>query len=82
MVRWPLMATADARTLIARAGGLHTRAGLAKRYGVSPQYMGKVTRHADFPDPIEIDEGTGRTGPVWFGDEADAYRRAHRRPLE
>lgn len=76
------MSTPDLRTQINRAGGLYTRAGLAKRYDVSQQYMGKVVRSDDFPEPIEVDDGLGRTGPLWLGAEADAHRLNHRRPLD
>lgn len=78
MLRLPFMA--DLRTMIARAGGLHTRAGLAKRWGVSQQYVGEAAKRDDFPAPIEVDGGELRSGPVWLASEADAWRRTPRRP--
>ena len=68
MVSSPAM---DARVYIDQAGGLYNQSGLAKRWGVTRQAVSKAVRRPDFPAPIPI-EGDGE---VWFGEEADAWRR-------
>jgi hypothetical protein len=63
------------RSLIDQAGGLHTRTGLAKRWGVSKTYVSEVVRREDFPRPITQVDGR----EVWTGEDADAWRRAPRK---
>lgn len=64
----------EVRASIERVGGLFNRAGLARRWGVSRQYVGKATAHPDFPPAIQIGGG----GEVWPADEADDWRKRHR----
>jgi hypothetical protein len=65
----------ELRSLIEQVGGLHSRAGLAKRWGVSPSYVSEVTARPDFPSPIVID---GRE--YWQGHLADDWRNTPRKP--
>ena len=65
---------------VQRAGGLFSRAGLAKRWSVSKAYVSEAVKHPDFPAPIEIDDGGERGREVWSGNEADTWRETPRRP--
>jgi predicted DNA-binding transcriptional regulator AlpA len=60
----------DLRRSIADAGGLWTRAGLAKRWGFTRQHVGTLTLREDFPSPIWVD---GKQ-EVWPANEADAWK--------
>lgn len=66
----------DLRRSIEAAGGLYTRAGLARRWAVSRTIVGEYALKADFPQPIKVD---GKQD-VYAGNEADAWRAANIRP--
>lgn len=63
------------------AGGLATKAGLAKRWGVTQTMIGKYVRRDGFPTAIKVNDGT-RDRDVWLVGEADAWFTDHRRPTE
>ncbi len=71
------LATMDElRRDISQAGGLHSKTGLARRWGVSKTYISQAVQHPDFPEPVtEID---GRE--VWAGVAADTWRNTPRKP--
>jgi hypothetical protein len=66
--------TSDVREQVVRvieeAGGLHSVADLAKRWGVSRARAHELTLSADFPDPLVY---VGKSA-LYLGNEADAYR--------
>ena len=60
---------------IREAGGLHTAAQLAERWGLTPQAVSAMARrNHDFPEPILI---VGRVR-LYAGNEAEDWR-AHRK---
>lgn len=65
----------DLRRSIEAAGGLCTRAGLARRWGVSRTIVGAWVLQPGFPVPIKVD---GKQD-VWPASEADAWRVANQR---
>lgn len=67
------------RAVIDEAGGLHTRAGLARRWGVSKTYVSDVVTRDDFPEPATYIDADPRH-PAWAGKDADAWRAEPRRP--
>lgn len=73
MVR--LRKMSNLRRDITAAGGLYTRAGLAKRWGVSRQAVGEMIAQGGFPVSIDIDGGRTQ---VWLATEADAWRNQQR----
>jgi hypothetical protein len=62
----------DLRRAIVQAEGLYTRAGLARRWGVSRTIVGKWTRSPDFPEPAAWVDARYE---VWSALEADAWRQ-------
>ena len=64
------------RAAIERAGGLHGRAGLARRWGVSKTYVSEAVARHDFPAPVTMIDGR----EVWAGIEADEWRGTTRKP--
>lgn len=65
----------DLRRMVADAGGLYSRAGLARRWNLSRTAVGNMTVESSFPSPVYVDG----TKEVWLACEADAWR-ADRRP--
>ncbi len=66
----------ELRAYITQAGGLHTLAALAKRWGVSRQRAKELEQHPDFPTPVLV---IGRS-KLYAGHEADAWRAMERPP--
>lgn len=62
---------------IKRAGGLYSRAGLARSKNVSKAYVSEVTARDDFPEAIPIDDGKRE---VWVGAEIDHWWTTPRKP--
>jgi hypothetical protein len=56
-----------ARDAIAQAGGLHSIADLADRWGMTPQWVRQLVRRDGFPAPVLTAGGR----ELWLGDEAD-----------
>lgn len=67
----------ELRELIDEAGGLHTQAGLAKRWGVKRATVHEAAQKEHFPQPATLIDGVR---PVWFGGEADVWHETPRRP--
>jgi hypothetical protein len=57
---------------IARAGGLATKAGLARRYSVSHTRMTQLASKPSFPEAIPVDGA----GEVYVVSEVDAWRQS------
>lgn len=72
--------TTDVRTYVVRvieeAGGLHTVADLAHRWGVTRARAHEITRQPGFPEPLIY---VGKSA-LYLGDEADAWRAQVRPP--
>lgn len=72
--------TNDVRTYVVRvieeAGGLHTVADLAQRWGITRARAHELTRQASFPEPLLY---MGKSA-VYLGGEADEWRAQVRRP--
>jgi hypothetical protein len=66
----------ELRFLIDQVGGLYTRAGLAKRWGITRAAVSEAAHRPDFPQPILIDDGVRE---VWPGHLADDWRSNARR---
>lgn len=66
----------DLRRLIDKAGGLHTEADLARRWGVSRQRIRELTEMDDFPQPVLV---IGRS-KLYAGYECDTWRELPRKP--
>lgn len=64
-------------TAIKQAGGLFSRAGLARSWNVSKAYVSEVTAREDFPESIPIDDGKRE---VWIGSELEEWRATPRKP--
>ncbi len=64
-------------TQIDAAGGLYSKAGLAKRWGVTQTMVGKYARRADFPTAIRVNDGEAAR-ECWLSAEADAWFNARR----
>jgi len=60
-----------ARDAIAQAGGLHSIADLADRWGMTPQWVRQLVRRDGFPAPVLTAGGR----ELWLGD---GRRRVHR----
>jgi hypothetical protein len=67
------------RKEIQAANGLHTLADLARQWGVSPQRVSSLAGRSDFPKPI-MTGADGNGTALYVGSEANAFRRAERRP--
>ncbi len=72
-----MMAGVSLYAQIEAAGGLYSKAGLAKRWGVTQTMVGKYARRADFPTAIRVIDGRS-TRDCWLSSEADAWFRARR----
>lgn len=66
----------DLRRAIEEAGGLHTVADIARRWGVSKARVNELAQRPDFPAPLFR---MGRSA-VYVGNEVDAWRAIERRP--
>lgn len=64
------------RSAVEQAGGLASRADLARRYGFSRPYMGEVTRRPDFPDPVTTIGPAHAPQPLWSCREIDDWMNA------
>jgi len=62
-----------ARDAIVQAGGLHSIADLADRWGITPQWARQLVRRDGFPAPVLTAGGR----ELWLGDEADDAFIAH-----
>jgi hypothetical protein len=61
-------------TALEEAGGLVSRAGLARRWGVSRQRIAQLADNRErngFPEPLEVDGGP----PVYLANEVEAWWR-------
>jgi len=63
----------NARDAIDQAGGLHTIADLADRWGISTVWARQLVRRDGFPAPVLTAGGR----ELWLGDEADKAYIAH-----
>ena len=77
--------TNDVRSFVVRAiedaGGLHTAADLAHRWGITRARAHELTQHSSFPEPLIY---VGKSA-LYLGNEADEWRARHRpagRPTE
>jgi hypothetical protein len=72
--------TSDVRTYVVKviedAGGLHSVADLAKRWGVTRARAHEMTGQRGFPEPLIY---VGRS-PLYLGEEVDVWRGQIRRP--
>lgn len=64
----------DLRTEIQRVGGLLTRSGMARHWGLSKTAVSDRCMREDFPPPVALVDGDR---PVWTAEAVDAWQDAY-----